>query len=197
MKMMFTTLAALLLLLFTACPADRGQKPPVQKTTVSVKETAMLEKATFGAGCFWGVEETFRKIQGVVSTRVGYAGGTTVNPGYRDVCTGNTGHAEVCEVTFDPAVISYDALLDAFWNMHDPTTWHRQGPDVGSQYRSVIFCHSEAQENTARASLEKIARSGRFRRPIVTEIRQAGPFYPAEDYHQRYIEKKGGASCHM
>lgn len=154
-----------------------------------------MEKALFGAGCFWGVEAAFRRLPGVLATRVGYAGGTTENPSYRDVCSDRTGHAEVVEVRYDPAVIDYDRLLDVFWNEHDPTTVNRQGPDVGSQYRSVIFYNSPAQEEAARASRGRLEASGRFRNPIVTEVEPAPPFYPAEDYHQQYLEKRGLASC--
>jgi peptide-methionine (S)-S-oxide reductase len=155
-----------------------------------------MEKATFGAGCFWGVEAEFREIPGVIDAVVGFAGGKTVNPSYHDVCTGATGHAEVCEVTFDPAVVSYDALLDAFWKMHDPTTRDRQGPDFGSQYRSVIFYHTPEQQAAAVASKAALEASGRFKRPIVTEIAPAGPFYRAEEYHQRYLEKQGRVGRH-
>ena len=157
-----------------------------------------MELATFGAGCFWGVESAFRQIPGVTDVKVGFAGGTTVNPSYKEVCTGRTGHAEVAQVTFDPAVVSYERLLDAFWNMHDPTTLNRQGPDVGTQYRSTIFVHSPEQEAAAKASLATLASSGRFKRPIVTQIAPAGAFYPAEDYHQRYFEKQGiEPTCHI
>jgi peptide-methionine (S)-S-oxide reductase len=153
--------------------------------------------ATFGAGCFWGVEAAFRQIPGVVATAVGYLGGTLVNPTYHDVCTDRTGHAEVVQVEFDPAKVTYDQLLDVFWKNHDPTTINRQGPDVGSQYRSAIFYHSPDQEQAAMASKEKTEKSGRFRRPIVTEITPASTFYKAEDYHQQYLEKRGLASCHI
>ncbi|WP_372523581.1 peptide-methionine (S)-S-oxide reductase MsrA [Sulfuricaulis sp.] len=156
-----------------------------------------MEKATFGAGCFWGVEATFRSIPGVVSTLVGYCGGKTDNPTYQDVCTDTTGHAEVVEITFDPAQLPYEQLLETFWKLHDPTTPNRQGPDVGSQYRSVIFFHSPAQEAAARAAKERLDKSGKFRNPVVTQIVPAGPFYKAEDYHQRYLEKRGLASCHL
>lgn len=156
-----------------------------------------MDKATFGAGCFWGVEAEFRKISGVVSTLVGYGGGKKENPTYQEVCTDTTGHAELVEVTFDPAKVSYEQLLEVFWQNHDPTTRNRQGPDVGSQYRSVIFYHSPAQEASARASKEKLDKSGKFRRPIVTEIAPAPPFYKAEEYHQRYLEKRGLATCHI
>jgi peptide-methionine (S)-S-oxide reductase len=151
----------------------------------------MHRKATFGAGCFWGVEAAFRRVDGVVETRVGYMGGTTEEPTYPDVCTGRTGHAEVVEVVYDPERVSYDHLLEVFWQIHDPTTRDRQGPDVGSQYRSVIFTHSPEQEQAARASKERLERSGRLRRPVVTEIRPAGTFWPAEEYHQRFFEKQG------
>jgi peptide-methionine (S)-S-oxide reductase len=156
-----------------------------------------MEKATFGAGCFWGVEATFRSIPGVVSTLVGYCGGKTDNPTYQDVCTDTTGHAEVVEITFDPAQLPYEQLLETFWKLHDPTTPNRQGPDVGSQYRSVIFFHSPAQEAAARAARERIDKSGKFRNPVVTQIVPAVPFYKAEEYHQRYLEKRGLASCHI
>jgi peptide-methionine (S)-S-oxide reductase len=156
-----------------------------------------MEKATFGAGCFWGVEATFRSIPGVTSTLVGYCGGKTDNPTYQDVCTDTTGHAEVVEITFDPAQLPYEQLLETFWKLHDPTTPNRQGPDVGSQYRSVIFFHSPAQEAAARAAKERLDKSGKFRHPVVTQIVPAAPFYKAEDYHQRYLEKRGLASCHL
>jgi len=153
------------------------------------------EKAMFGAGCFWGVEETFRNLEGVLSTAVGYAGGTTENPTYEDVCTDRTGHAEVVEVEFDPSQISYDELLDVFWSNHNPTTLNRQGPDVGRQYRSVIFYHSPEQKMAADASREKIDKSGRFRLPVVTQVEPAPRFWRGEDYHQRYLEKRGQAHC--
>jgi peptide-methionine (S)-S-oxide reductase len=155
------------------------------------------EKATFGAGCFWGVEADFRQIKGVISTSVGYSGGTYQNPSYRDVCTGRTGHAESVEVVYDPARISYDDLLRVFWENHDPTQLNRQGPDWGPQYRSVIFYHTPEQEAAARASKEGLDRSGRYRRPIVTEIVPASQFYTAEDYHQQYLEKRGLSSCNL
>lgn len=156
-----------------------------------------MEKATFGAGCFWGVEETFRKMRGVTSTAVGYSGGTLTNPSYRDVCTGRTGHAEVVQVEYDPAQVSYEALLAVFWSCHDPTTLNRQGPDVGSQYRSAVFYHTPQQEAAARASKDKLSSSGLFKRPIVTEITPASEFWMAEDYHQQYVAKRGGGSCHL
>jgi len=156
-----------------------------------------MKKATFGAGCFWGVESAFRQVQGVVDAAVGYLGGTLENPTYQDVCTGTTGHAEVVEVTYDPEKVSYDQLLDLFWKIHDPTTLNRQGPDFGTQYRSAIFYHDEAQRDAALASRERLRESGRFRRPIVTEVTPASPFYRAEEYHQRYLEKRGRTSCHL
>ena len=154
-------------------------------------------KATFGAGCFWGVEVTFRQVDGVVATAVGYAGGKSPDPTYELVCTGRTGHAEAVEVTYDPARVSYDRLLDVFWAGHDPTTSNRQGPDRGTQYRSVIFYHDEAQRSAAEASKARWQESGRFRAPIVTQLVPATTFYRAEEYHQRYLEKHGLASCHL
>jgi len=155
------------------------------------------ELATFGAGCFWGVEAAFRQIPGVMGTAVGYLGGTLENPTYHDVCTGRTGHAEVVRVEFDPSEVPYEHLLDVFWKNHDPTTLNRQGPDVGTQYRSAIFYHSPAQKEAAQASKEQLSKSGKFPRPIVTEITPASAFYKAEDYHQQYLEKRGLASCHI
>lgn len=149
------------------------------------------EKATFAAGCFWGVESAFRRVKGVILTQVGYTGGHHANPNYREVCTGFTGHAEALEILFDPAQVSYEQLLEVFWNEHDPTTLNRQGPDVGSQYRSVIFYHTPEQEAVARMSKERLQSSGRYHRPIVTEIVPAAEFYRAEEYHQQYFEKQG------
>ena len=153
------------------------------------------EKATFGAGCFWGVESAFRAVPGVIDAAVGYAGGTTENPTYEDVCSHLTGHAEVVQVEFDPAIVSYDHLLDVFWSNHNPTTLNRQGPDVGDQYRSVIFYHSPEQQAAAEASKARLEKSGRFKRPIVTFIQPAPTFYRGEDYHQRYLEKRGMSHC--
>jgi len=158
---------------------------------------APTEIALLGAGCFWGVEATFRQIPGVRGTRVGYGGGSAPNPTYEQVCTDRTGHAEVVEVTFDPTRVTYDELLRVFWENHDPTTMNRQGPDVGTQYRSVIFYTTPAQQATAAASRAARDASGRHRRPIVTAIEPAPPFYEAEEYHQRYLEKRGLASCHI
>jgi peptide-methionine (S)-S-oxide reductase len=155
----------------------------------------MTGKATFAAGCFWGVEAAFRQVPGVLDAAVGYSGGGFPNPTYEDVCTGRTGHAESVQVEFDPARVSYDQLLDVFWENHDPTTLNRQGPDVGTQYRSVIFVEGPEQEKAAKESKERLEKSGRYRRPIVTEIAPAQPFWRAEDYHQRYFEKRGLAHC--
>ena len=157
-----------------------------------------LKVATFAAGCFWGVEESFRLVPGVVATRVGYTGGTRVNPTYDDVCSDKTGHAEAVEVRFDPREVSYEKLLEVFWKIHDPTTINRQGPDSGSQYRSAIFYHDAEQEKIARASVKALERSGRFKRAIVTQIEPAREFYPAEEYHQKYFKKRGIApTCHI
>jgi peptide-methionine (S)-S-oxide reductase len=153
--------------------------------------------ATFAAGCFWGIEAAFREIEGVSSTRVGYTGGSYDNPTYRDVCSGRTGHAESVEVTFDPAKVSFDRLLEVFWEIHDPTTLNRQGPDIGSQYRSVIFFHNNEQEAAARTSKDQLQRSGKHSRDIVTEITPASTFWPAEDYHQQYFEKQGITHCRV
>ena len=157
----------------------------------------MTEIATFGAGCFWGIEAAFGKIPGVVGTAVGYSGGETVNPTYKDVCTDETGHAEVVQVTYDPAKVSYEMLLEAFWNMHDPTQLNRQGPDFGSQYRTAIFFHSPEQEAIAKKSCAAVDANGKFKRPIATEITPAGTFYRAEEYHQKYLQKRGVESCHF
>ncbi|MBI4272678.1 peptide-methionine (S)-S-oxide reductase MsrA [Candidatus Uhrbacteria bacterium] len=157
----------------------------------------MSEKATFAAGCFWGVEETFRKISGVVDVQVGYAGGHTQNPTYQQVCADDTGHAEAVEIAYDPEKVSYGDLLNAFWHMHDPTTPNRQGPDVGSQYRSVIFYHTEEQRKEAETSTQSMNQSGAFQKPIVTEIVPASDFWRAEEYHQRYFEKNSRGVCHI
>jgi peptide-methionine (S)-S-oxide reductase len=156
-----------------------------------------MKKATFGAGCFWGVEATFRRIPGVVETAVGYAGGQTENPTYKEVCTDRTGHAEVVEVEYDPSKVSYGQLLDVFWSSHDPTQVNRQGPDYGTQYRTVIFYHDDEQKAEAEASKQNLEASRRFARPIATQIVPAGPFYRAEEYHQRYLEKRGLENCHL
>jgi len=158
---------------------------------------ATFDRAAFGAGCFWGVEAVFRAIAGVVDASVGYTGGKTDHPTYEQVCSGRTGHAEAVLVTFDPTKVTYDELLEAFWTNHDPTTPNRQGPDVGEQYRSAVFFHTPEQERKAREMKAALDASGRFKRPIVTEITPAGPFHRAEEYHQRYLEKRGAVSCHI
>ncbi len=165
-----------------------------------------LKKATFGAGCFWHVEEEFSKLEGVISTSVGFMGGDFENPSYKDVCTGKTGHAEVVHLEYDPNIISYEKLLEVFWNLHDPTTLNRQGPDIGTQYRSVIFYHNQEQEKIAMESKIKLDKSGKFsakcgsafsgKNKIVTEIKSAEIFYKAEEYHQKYFEKQG-ISCRV
>jgi peptide-methionine (S)-S-oxide reductase len=157
----------------------------------------MMAKATFAAGCFWGVEAVFRRLHGVLATQVGYSGGATENPTYKDVCTDTTGHAEAVEVEYDPAQVSYDELLRVFWENHDPTQVNRQGPDVGTQYRSAIFFHDAEQERAARASKEALDHSGKLRKPIASQIVPVVPFHRAEDYHQQYLEKRGLASCHV
>ncbi|HUY01438.1 MAG TPA: peptide-methionine (S)-S-oxide reductase MsrA [Candidatus Deferrimicrobium sp.] len=158
-----------------------------------------MELATFAAGCFWGVEAAFRKIKGVINTTVGYTGGHYENPSYKDVCTGWTGHAEAVRIEYNPAQVTYDRLLEAFWVMHDPTTPNRQGPDVGAQYRSAIFYHTVEQKEKAIASKKRLEAENKFKNPIVTEITAAGKFYPAEDYHQQYFEKMGikHGVCHF
>jgi len=163
------------------------KKRPRQKT----------KKATFGAGCFWGVEAAFRQIKGVKSTRVGYCGGWFDSPTYDDVCSDKTGHAEAVEVTFDSKIVSYIDMLDVFWNNHNPTTMNRQGWDIGSQYRSVIFFHTTEQKKAAEASMEKLEKSGKWKNKIVTQIVEAMPFHEAENYHQQYLEKRGLSTCHM
>ena len=154
-----------------------------------------MEQATFAAGCFWGVEASFRKVEGVASTEVGYAGGRTKNPTYKDVCTNTTGHAECVQVTYDPSAVSYEKLLEVFWRCHDPTQRSRQGPDYGTQYRSAIFTHTREQKTAAEASKKKLEASGGLERPVATEITTATTFYPAEDYHQQYLEKQGLSHC--
>ena len=155
-----------------------------------------MEKALFGAGCFWGVEDFFRQVPGVADAVSGYAGGTTQAPTYKEICRGDTNHAEVVEVTFDPAQVSYEALVDLFFKMHNPTTRNRQGPDVGTQYRSVIFTHGPEQARVAAQVRDRVAASGKWKTPVVTQIEDAPPFWRAEDYHQRYFQKHGG-HCHV
>jgi peptide-methionine (S)-S-oxide reductase len=156
-----------------------------------------MEKATFAAGCFWGIEAAFRQVDGVKSTTVGYMGGTLKDPTYEDVCSSRTGHAEVVQVEFDPTQVTYEKLLSVFWENHDPTTLNRQGPDVGPQYRSAIFFHTPEQEAAAKASKDALARSGRYPRPVVTEITPAPEFWRAEAYHQQYLEKRGLSHCRI
>jgi peptide-methionine (S)-S-oxide reductase len=175
-----------------SCAANVAAPIPSRK-----EASAAMEKATFGAGCFWGVEAAFRQIKGVSSTAVGYEGGTLENPSYQDVCTHRTGHAEVVQIEYDPAQVSYERLLEVFWSSHDPTTRNRQGPDVGTQYRSVIFYHTPQQRDAALASKQWLQRSVAYRNPIVTAILPATTFWRAEDYHQQYLEKHGLSSCHI
>jgi peptide-methionine (S)-S-oxide reductase len=155
------------------------------------------ELATFGAGCFWGVELAFSQIDGVVATAVGYEGGTLPNPTYQDVCSDQTGHAEVVQIEFDPAKVSFERLVNEFWDLHDPTQVNRQGPDSGTQYRSAIFYHSSEQQAAAEASKQQLQASGKYSRPIATQIEPATTFWPAEEYHQKYLEKRGATSCHL
>lgn len=168
-------------------------------STDSASTHTQAALATFAAGCFWGVEESFRTMPGVQSTRVGYIGGHTLNPTYQEVCGKNTGHAEAVEVVFDPSVVTYEQLLQQFWRIHNPTTLNRQGPDIGSQYRSAVYFHTPEQQAQAEASKQALAASGRWREPVVTEITPASVFYAAEDYHQQYFMKRGmgGAACHV
>jgi len=186
--------AVLALAAFLACGAER---PRLAQVTEPKELPMKTDTATFAAGCFWGVQAEFGKVKGVVQTTVGYTGGHTEHPTYRDVCSDTTGHAEAVQIVFDPAVVTYEQLLDKFWSMHDPTTPNRQGPDVGSQYRSVIFYHSSEQQAAAVASKEKLEKAHRLPRPIVTEIVPASKFWPAEEYHQKYFQKHGGGSCHI
>jgi peptide methionine sulfoxide reductase msrA/msrB len=175
-----------------------GLFPDVQQTRpVAERKSGQTRMAHFGAGCFWGVEAAFSKLDGVRDTAVGYMGGTAEHPTYKQVCSGRTGHAETVQIEYDPAVISYEKLLEYFFKLHDPTTPNRQGPDVGTQYRSVIFVHGEDQARVAREVLQRLEQSGKFSRPIVTEIVEAPTFWRAEEYHQRYYEKNGGAACHI
>lgn len=201
--------AALVILLIFLCGIvcaiwAKAQSAPLKTSVQSknVKQTGLngehknMQKAIFGAGCFWGVEEAFRHIPGVVSTTVGYSGGNMKDPSYKDVCSGKTGHTEVVEVDYDPSKVAYEKLLDVFFANHDPTTVNRQGPDVGFQYRSVIFYTSPQQESEALAFKEKADKSGKFHAPVVTAIEPAKDFYRAEDYHQQYLEKNGLRVCH-
>lgn len=178
----------------TEKPANRTASAEM---TAKAEKPESVETATFGAGCFWGVEAAFRKVEGVVETAVGYSGGHYDNPTYRDVCSGRTGHAEVVRVTFDPEKVTYDGLLEVFWQSHDPTQVNRQGPDVGYQYRSVVFYHSPEQGKAAEASKRALEDSGKHPRPVATSVEPAQTFWKAEEYHQQYLEKKGVASCHI
>ncbi len=174
-----------------------GSKSITKAGTIIKEETHMSEKATFAAGCFWGVEATFRQLKGVLSTQVGYIGGSVSNPAYKQVCTDTTGHAEAVEITFDPNILSYAELLKVFWENHDPTQVNRQGPDHGTQYRTAIFYHSSEQQKLAEESKRKLDQSKRFIRPIATQIVPTVEFWPAEEYHQQYLEKRGLSSCHI
>ena len=196
--------AALVAAGMSGCQQYSAADTPKTKTNETSRTAANEEKkgmktetATFAAGCFWGVEATFRQIKGVKATAVGYTGGRMDKPTYEDVCTNTTGHAEAVEVEFDPTEVGYGQLLDVFWKNHDPTTLNRQGPDHGTQYRSAIFYHSPEQKAAAEASKQALEKSGKYRRPIVTEIVPASTFWKAEDYHQQYLEKRGMSSCHL
>ena len=186
-----------------ACPPGQPATASMQEgkkvitSKIAESKSGQVEKAVFGAGCFWGVESTFRALPGVLSTSVGYAGGQLENPTYQDVCNDDTGHAEVVQVEFDPQQISFEQLLDVFFKSHNPTTLNRQGPDFGSQYRSVVFYQSDAQRATAEAVKQRVDAGGRWGRPVVTQIVPAVKYYPAEEYHQQYNEKRGRTSCHL
>lgn len=162
-----------------------------------MKKKQKLERATFAAGCFWGVEDAFSKIPGVISTVVGYTGGTRSDPAYQEVCSGETGHAESVEIEYNPSKVKYEELLEAFWGMHNPTSLNRQGPDIGSQYRSAIFYHTPEQKKLAEKSKDDLNKSGKLNNPIVTEIASAKKFWKAEEYHQKYFQKTGRTACHV
>lgn len=214
-RMMQSTLLLLSLSFFAGCERERtlraadgavgGESVPANLTQKSdTKDEGMqthtegdLQTATFGAGCFWGVESVFRQVPGVVDAAVGYSGGAMKNPTYKDVCTDRTGHAEVIQIQYDPKRVTYEKLLNIFWKSHDPTQVNRQGPDVGTQYRSVIFYHTPEQKAAAEASKKALEESHKHRRPIATAIEPAGTFYRAEEYHQQYLSKHGMASCHV
>lgn len=192
--MVLVAFLACLALLLGGCTAEAEDRTEYGK---SVRTGDIdVEKATFAAGCFWGVEAAFRELDGVLSTQVGYTGGHVDNPTYKQVCAGGTGHAEAVEVTYDPEKIGYDELLTLFWSIHDPTQGNRQGPDIGTQYRSGVFYHGETQKQAAEASKARLEKSGEYNRPITTEITAAGTFWRAEEYHQQYAEKHGLYGCH-
>ncbi len=193
-KYRFQIISLAVILLLTGFKLTAGDENEISEETMNTEDKT-LEKATFGAGCFWGIEAAYRQIEGVKSTQVGYLGGTFDNPTYSDVCNDNTGHAEVVEVQFDPSKVSYEMLLNVFWESHDPTTLNRQGPDIGTQYRSAIFYHSREQKEKAELSMEEMDNSGEFKNKIVTEITEASTFFVAEEYHQQYLEKRGLSSC--
>ncbi len=191
------TLCTILALMFAVNASKEKTTMTTEPIQPQAESPGKLKRAMFGAGCFWGIEAAFRRMDGVVDAPVGYSGGHTEDPNYREVCTGRTGHAEVVLVEYDPEKISYDQLLDAFWEMHNPTTLNRQGPDVGTQYRSAIFYYDEEQKAAAEASRDRLQASPAYNgRAIVTEITKAGPFWRAEEYHQRYLEKRGVEFCH-
>jgi peptide-methionine (S)-S-oxide reductase len=199
MKLLMISLAVLVLGGSSVWVANSSVTDPKNMKEVKPEigeKPAQLEKATFGAGCFWGVEATFRQMPGVWRTLVGYSGGHKDNPTYKEVCADNTGHAEVVQVEYDPTKVKYEDLLQVFWENHNPTTLNRQGPDVGTQYRSAVFYHNEEQKQLAEKSKQELSASGKWSKPIVTEISAAKPFYEAEDYHQQYLEKRGMSSCH-
>jgi len=189
----------MILVLFGTSFRGRAEQPPEKPSNEGVSDMTEppTQKATFGAGCFWGVEAAFQRIKGVVATQVGYSGGALAKPTYKDVCSGRTGHAEVVQIEYDPSRVKYEQLLKVFWENHDPTQLNRQGPDWGEQYRSVIFFHTAEQEEAAKTSKEALERSGTYRRPVVTQIIPASEFYRAEEYHQRYLEKRGLLKCHV
>jgi len=185
-------------LLLSLCLLVLGLKNlNIHAASTPMTQSPTLEKATFGAGCFWGVEYNFRRVPGVVEAFSGYSGGKSANPTYRQVCNGDTFHAEVVEVTFDPQKVSYVKLVEFFFKMHDPTQLNRQGPDYGTQYRSVIFVHSEDQRKVAQEVIKKLIADKKYTQPIVTQVEEAKPFWKAEEYHQKYFEKNGGPTCHI
>jgi peptide-methionine (S)-S-oxide reductase len=190
-------LLALVLVNFSAIGANKSETGKMTEADANKKELPDMQKATFAAGCFWGVEDAFRHVDGVVETTVGYTGGHTKNPTYKEVCSGKTGHAEAVEVIYDPLKVAYENLLNVFWSIHDPTQKNRQGPDIGEQYRSAIFYHNDAQKQAALESKMKLEKSGEYNSPIATEITAAGDFYRAEEYHQRYYEKTGLSTCRI